>query len=109
MKMRLDFSQTFWRAAKYLLILYAIVSLVFTARHFYTSHGPERTLLTEDAIPIYPRADDDELVIPRPAVVDHQASTPAPPIDNIPKKHTVVWTDEKGECFAAVSLDMWAS
>lgn len=96
--MRSELSQVLARAVKYLLVVYTVLSLAFTARHFYSSHS---TSINQDPAPIYPRA-DDEFVIPRPQqplaetdLVD--ASVPAqPPVEKKAAGHTVVWTSEEG-------------
>ena len=79
--MRLEVSPSCSRGVRYLLVLYTVISLVLTVNHFYSSHG-DRSILTQDTTPIFPRADGDELVIPNldsSSQQQQQQSQPSPP------------------------------
>lgn len=55
--MRLEVSQALSRGTKYFLVSYTIISLILTARHFYSYHASEGT--DDDAATIFPRADEN--------------------------------------------------
>ncbi|CDH52704.1 glycosyltransferase family 49 protein [Lichtheimia corymbifera JMRC:FSU:9682] len=59
--MRLEVSQAFSRGTKYFLVFYTIVSLILTARHFYSYHASEGT---DDDAAIFPRADENKAEMP---------------------------------------------
>lgn len=54
-------SQAFSRGTKYFLVFYTIVSLILTARHFYSYHASEGT---DDDAAIFPRADENKAEMP---------------------------------------------
>lgn len=54
-------SQAFSRGTKYFLVFYTIISLILTARHFYSYHASEGT---DDDAAIFPRADENKAEIP---------------------------------------------
>ena len=118
--MRIEVSPTCSRGVKYLLVLYTVVSLVLTANHFYSSHGSDRSVLTEGSAPIFPRADEDELVIPKFDQLDDSDKTfsaeSVPPPLLAPtngKGHSVVWTYDEGKqsrsLFSQVDVTRYAS
>lgn len=103
--MRLDLSQSCSKGVRYFLVLYAALSIVFTVQHFYSSHHSDRSALTGESNPIYPRGDEEFVIPQRPQDPEQIWPPPGTPVEEpdllvkdvtISKKQTVTWVDDNG-------------